>query len=122
VRDQDIKLVTTTTQMPATETCACDICNKLIFRRSIIDSEDVPKNTRQVAYWGVTTGHNDWGYDSVDSIFNYDICSIECLQKLFDKYSEESCERNTKRNTCYMDIKHNYTGAYEVGDETFAIM
>ena len=122
MRDQDIKLVTTTEQRPATETCTCDICNKLIFRRSIIDSEDMPKNTRQVAYWEVTTGHNDWGRDSDDSVRNYDICSIECLQKLFDKYGEESRGRKKKRNTCYMVIEHNYIGAYEVGDESFAIM
>lgn len=43
----------------AKEECYCNHCKKLIYKRSCIESEELPKNKLHVSYWEVTTGHND---------------------------------------------------------------
>ncbi len=53
----------------------CDICKKEISGK----------------YWNLTTYHNDWGNDSVDSYSHYDLCSRECINKALDNYIED-CE------------------------------
>lgn len=50
----------------------CDVCGREIT------STDRP--------YEVTTGHNDWGNDSYESIAHKDICSDECLKVEFSKY------------------------------------
>jgi hypothetical protein len=50
----------------------CDICEN-----------DIPEGQYR---YKVTTGHRDWGYDSVESIEQFDICSDNCLQKKFDLF------------------------------------
>lgn len=50
----------------------CDVCEKEI--------------TKGVGYYEVTTHHNDWGNDSIDSYDYSDVCSVECLKKKFDEY------------------------------------
>jgi hypothetical protein len=42
---------------------ACDACQKEISD----------------AYFDVVTSHSDWGNDSIDSVENFDFCSLECL-------------------------------------------
>lgn len=65
----------------------CDICCKEITGH----------------FWHVTTGHNDWGNDSRESIENMDVCSVECLDKIFDNYCKESDSPYTTR---YIEIEH----------------
>lgn len=65
----------------------CDICSKGITG----------------PYWHVTTGHNDWGNDSRESIENMDVCSVECLDEVFDNYCKESDSPYTTR---YIEIEH----------------
>lgn len=65
----------------------CDICSKEITG----------------PFWHVTTGHNDWGNDSCESIESFDVCSVECLGKVFDNYCKES---NVICNTEYIEIEH----------------
>jgi hypothetical protein len=49
----------------------CDICGEVV----------------KIGYgYDVTTGHHDWGNDSVDSVETFDICSDGCLQKKFEEY------------------------------------
>ena len=55
------------------EKIKCDICKK--------DIEDE-------TYYEVTTSHNDWGNDSWESLHTADICSDECLSKMFNEYLE----------------------------------
>ena len=52
----------------------CDICKKDILGRTL---------------YGVTTGHNDWGNDSIDSIEDADVCSDECLKAAFQAYLDD---------------------------------
>ena len=71
------------------ETMYCDICNKVIQ-----DKE---------AYWEVTTGHHDWGNDSMDSIECFDVCSGTCLMHKFSEYIKKSGKN--KWNTMYFDVR-----------------
>lgn len=84
----------------------CDVCGEeikayegaLIWNHS--DQRGRPYHT--VKYLSVTTGNNDWGRDSVDSIETHDICSTECLAKFMqDFYSKFN---NSKFGTDYIHI------------------
>lgn len=71
----------------------CDVCGKLILK----------KNENKTTYcsgkqWKLTTGHNDWGNDSCDSIEYKDICSAECLEKELQKYVQRG-------GTAYFEVK-----------------
>ena len=72
------------------EVCKCDVCNKEIKKSK--------------GYYHVTTEHNDWGNDSCESIENYDICSENCLNKIFQQYIERSTEN--ENNTEYFEVNH----------------
>lgn len=58
----------------------CDICERLIK----------PTNCREDSsqYFKVTTGHNDWGNDSCESIEHFDICP-NCIGEFVSKYARE---------------------------------
>lgn len=58
-------------------------------------------------YWDVTTGHNDWGRDSADSIEKKDCCSVECLSELFDEYKHVSEVEDGLYNTQYFHVDHS---------------
>ena len=62
------------------EKIKCDICRKEI---------------KDEYYYEVTTSHNDWGNDSWESLHISDICSNECLSKMFDEYLK--FKSNTKK-------------------------
>lgn len=97
-------------KMPATETCTCNVCGQLIYRRSLQESDELPKNDELYSFWDVTTGHNDWGNDSPESIEQYEVCSPTCLQELFDIYKSESNEY--QRNSKYIYVHHTYIFGY----------
>lgn len=66
-----------------TETVAavkCDICGKEITGK----------------FWHLTTHHNDWGNDSIDSYEYYDLCSRECIDKALDNYIINCKASNTQ--------------------------
>lgn len=99
-------------------TCICDVCKKIIYTQRLN-----PDGTRAGKYtttqlYRVSTGHNDWGNDSVDSVDNYTICSPECLKSLMDEYYRQSFESNLT-NTWWVDINHDYMPTLmEVSNET----
>ena len=65
--------------------CTCDICNKEIKEYSV--------------YIRVLSGHREWGNDSVDSQTLYDICSTECLDKLYQQFKDKHYK------TSYFDVE-----------------
>ena len=67
----------------------CDVCKKEI--------------QSDAGYWEVTTHHNDWGNDSIDSYEAFDICSVECLKSKFDEYCDNS---NSQYNTWQIEVEH----------------
>lgn len=56
----------------------CDICDKLIT--PAIYKKDSAR------YFEVTTGHNDWGNDSCESVEHLDICP-DCIAKFVAEYA-----------------------------------
>ena len=75
-KDYEIKTHTVTEKVLVKETRYCDICKKEI------------ENNK--SYWRLTTHHNDWGNDSIDSyeyfikyvILNYDENDTEGFETL----------------------------------------
>lgn len=99
----------------AKESCYCNRCKKLIYKRSCIESEELPKNKLWTHYWEVTIGHNDWGNDSCDSIEHFDICSPDCLNKELQLYIQRS-DGNNHHNTEYIEIEHTSISCYNKGE------
>ena len=62
----------------------CDICKKEITGK----------------FWRLTTHHNDWGNDSIDSYEHFDLCSRECINRALDDYID--------------DCKDSYTQCFEL--------
>jgi len=80
----------------------CDVCGKEIPPTTIPHMSGEPVYD----YYEVTTHHNDWGNDSVDSYEYFDVCSPDCAYKLWGKYIHDSAE---KRNTMCIKVEHvNY--------------
>lgn len=77
----------------------CDGCSELLGRRKVLNFGY--HQHKPIGYYHVTTGHHDWGNDSVDSISECDYCP-RCLYKAFNDYMSRSKGDNTE----YMDIEH----------------
>lgn len=88
----ETKTYTKTEEVMVSEKRYCDVCIKEITG----------------PHWFVTTGHHDWGNDSVDSIEYKDACSIDCLNDIFGKYCEIS-GRKHHANTNYIEVEHYNT-------------
>jgi hypothetical protein len=76
----------------------CDICKKFIPAR--------PWRQPESKYFRVTTGHNDWGNDSIESIEHYDICP-NCINKFMTDYISDT------DGTEYMNIETEHIGTFE---------
>lgn len=72
----------------------CDICKKTIAKHGI----------KPQYYYMVTTGHHEWGNDSIDSVQHQDICSDSCLQVAFNNYLEQV----ESYDTAYFDVDREY--------------
>ena len=77
----------------------CDICKK-----QILGEEDYKTSfrTKMSHFYEITTHHNDWGNDSVDSYEYFDACCEECLFKFLKEYFDGTdatlcCEIKEKR-------------------------
>ena len=79
--------------------CTCDICGKIIYKKK--KDKKISDMNSNVGYWKVTTHHEDWGRDSIDSYAYYDVCSKECLASImFDYIERSSCLNNTEVIEC----------------------
>ena len=70
----------------------CDICGKIIPASKLRATDST--------YYRVTTGHNEWDNDSVDSIEHQDVCS-DCIIPFIYSYLKY------KHQTLYCDIERN---------------
>lgn len=91
-KEYEVKTYTVTEKVCVKQTKHCDVCD------SVIDNDG--------AYWELTTGHHDWGNNSIESIENFDICSEICLRKKFDEYVRESGAK--KYNTMYFNVYRGF--------------
>lgn len=74
----------------------CDICGKEF------NYETLPYRQPMSSYYDITTGHHDWGNDSVDSVESRDACCDECLLKFIQEWLKNRSV--TCSNTAYIDI------------------
>ena len=88
-KEYEVITHTVTEEVCIKETMHCDVCNVVI---------DTNKGC-----WELTTGHYDWGNDSIDSIEYLDICSEDCLREKFDEYIKESGKNSW--NTMYFKVE-----------------
>ena len=68
--------------------CQCDVCKKDI----------------DGMYFDFTTGHCDWGNDSVDSIKSFDVCSVKCARLIMEDYFK----RTEYSRTQYCELSQSY--------------
>lgn len=95
-------------------TCTCDVCKKKIYEKRYNDQRILSGKYERTQFYKVSTGHNDWGNDSVDSIENYTICSPECLDSIMKEYYYRSFESGFT-NTEWINIDHDYTADFVGG-------
>ena len=84
----------------------CDVCLKEI--PNFEETKDIEKSR----CFEVTTGHNLWGNDSVDSIKDYTICP-NCIQKFIKDYIEKV------ENTYYINIETTVASEEKYSDEEY---
>lgn len=100
-------------------TCKCDRCGKVIYKHYGDKFVELAKNVginginRRVSFYQVTTGHNDWGNDSVDSITHMDICP-SCLVNEYSDYVDRSSKGI---NSEYINIEHLNTYSLDIDVE-----
>ena len=70
----------------------CDVCGRIITPPS--EKDRYKQINEEYKYYTVTTGHNDWGNDSWESIKHYDICP-ECVVKFTSDYLDEMKDSRT---------------------------
>lgn len=86
-KEYETKTHTVTEKVLVKETRYCDVCGK-----------EIEPNK---SYWELTTHHNDWGNDSIESYEHFDVCSSECLRKKFDEYVEDSGDDRYPNTMCF---------------------
>lgn len=77
----------------------CDVCGKEILPTAIPHKYEEPFYD----YYEITTHHNDWGNDSIDSYEHFDACSPDCAFKLWEEYIHDSA--GTWRLKC-IEVEH----------------
>ena len=105
------KTVTVIEKRPICTSVYCDSCNKHIYT-TVRPGMSYNGNRSIVDYYKITTGHNDWGNDSVDSI-NYQTLCPDCFMDEVVKFKNRSIGR---QNTEYIVIDHEWT--YDFGEWT----
>ena len=72
----------------------CDVCNKVIPTKQYY--EDASK------YYEITTGHHDWGAESIESREAVDVCP-ECVAKYISDYLKDAS------TTGYLELRTEYS-------------
>lgn len=75
----------------------CDVCGKEIPPTP----DKFPR--KEIPFFRVTIGHNDWGNDSGDSVEHLHACSPVCALQLAHEQLHEDFEGN---HTRYIEIEH----------------
>lgn len=81
----------------------CDICGKIIEK---VKHECWGGTGDLYNYFLITTHHNDWGNDSIESYEHYDACCPDCVIKFTEKYVREAQERPGIINSKAIEIEH----------------
>jgi hypothetical protein len=89
------KKVTEVKEIVTGKMVICDCCHKEIYNTRI---------GKEASWYSVTTGHNDWGAESCESVEYKDYCSQECLIEAVKEYAKEY----EYSNTASMNIEKNH--------------
>ena len=81
----------------------CDICGKMIEK---VEDRCCGGTGDLYNYFLITTHHNDWGNDSIESYEHYDACCSDCVIKFTEKYVREAQARPGIINSKEIEIKH----------------
>lgn len=90
------------------EVLVCDVCGKefaLVCPKG--------ETHKRFDYFSLTTGHYDWGNDSVDSISHYDLCSEECVKKKLNEYFAD-CNHY---GTAYFNLEQEFKNVWSNREE-----
>lgn len=93
----------------------CDRCKKLVLKQ--IGGAFLKEYTGDifsVSYYSVTTGHHDWGNDSIDSIETKVICR-SCLTEEYADYVKRT---SAGSNTEYIEINHECKCSMPLNEES----
>jgi hypothetical protein len=60
-----------------------------------------------VLYYDATTGHTEWGNDSIDSIETHQLCSSECVLEFLNGYFKNL---RAEYPSAYIDIESKVKG------------
>ena len=93
-------------EVSISEICKCDVCKKKIYEKRLSEPGFSTYGNR-VEWFDITTGHCDWGNDSVDSIKEWHACSPECVNSFMKDYYDHSYGK-CGCNTHYINIEHRY--------------
>lgn len=105
MKETEYKIAMVEQKIEYITTHKCDRCGKVLFKQYCAEyTKNHPDLKREwVSYYRVTTGHHDWGNDSVDSIESKDICP-SCLINEYSDYVNRSS--SIVNNTEYIRISH----------------
>lgn len=79
IRGESVEVITLKRYI--TRGIRCDWCEKVIEApSSLVDQMD-----DKFKYYTVTTGHYDWGYESIESVQHFDICP-DCILEFVKNY------------------------------------
>ena len=95
------KTVEVTEKQRVVISLVCDVCGKEIPANKFTAGK---RNYCTRKYMEVTTGHHDWGNDSIDSIEVHHICSTECMDKYMRNFYMTFCQ-NEDSGTDYIEIE-----------------
>lgn len=76
----------------------CDKCGKVIID---FVNGDNSHNKKDACYFQLTTGHNDWGNDSPDSVDCKELCCETCVTNALADYFEDS----KGSDTAYFELR-----------------
>lgn len=66
-----------------------------------MDEKSVTRNSlKHPKYFELTTGHREWGNDTIDSIEYFDLCSYDCVHEKFEEWKKE----NENSHAAYFEL------------------
>jgi len=91
----------------------CDICGKEF-------NYELGNYGKKIAcYYRITTGHYDWGNDSVDSVTSKDACCEECVSRFTQEWLKD--EDVIHSNTAYIEINKDRHALKETDEKEVQI-
>lgn len=103
-------------KVPYIKKIICDRCKRIIhksFGEEFINETDKYHPLDMASWYRVTTGHNDWGHDSCESVERFDVCP-KCITEVYAEYVERS---SGGHNSEYIEITHCCGGTLPLDEE-----